>query len=217
MSEWDAFEAVIRRHIADALGSVGRPRWGTVSSVDPVRNAVKMVMHPDEVESGWLPVLQKGAGAGAADAVIPEPGWVGYTIPDLLDSSHPVVLGFIHTDATPLPTIPATAGSTPGTPNPTPVAAQAGERVIIGGGGISMRFGTNGVLYINAPGGIQTDGGQVLHNSNVVANGNISDLAGVHGTLDLLRSDYNAHKHYIYNVQLGSSTVLSDVPNIQDS
>ena len=72
------------------------------------------------------------------------------------------------------------------------------------------------MLYINAPGGIQTDGGQVTHNSNVMANGDISDKAGAHGTLALLRTDYNTHKHYIYNVQLGTSTVLSDVPNVQD-
>jgi hypothetical protein len=216
MSEWDALEAVIRRHVADALGSIGRPRWGTVTSVDPARMAVRMLMHPDDVESGWIPVLQRGAGPTAADAIIPQIGWTGYTVPDLLDASHPVVMGFIHTDAAPLPTIPATAGTTPGTPNATPVTAQAGERVLIGGGGISMRFGANGVLYINAPGGIQTDGGRVVHNSDVVANGDIYDKAGAHNTLATLRSDYDAHKHYVENVQPGSNTVLSDLPTVLD-
>lgn len=52
-----------RRVAEAAVARAGKPLNGIVSAVDPVNHAVKVLMQPDNVESGWLPVATIAAGS----------------------------------------------------------------------------------------------------------------------------------------------------------
>lgn len=52
-----------RRVAEAAVARSGKPCHGIVSAVDPVNHAVKVLVQPDNVESGWLPVATIAAGS----------------------------------------------------------------------------------------------------------------------------------------------------------
>lgn len=52
-----------RRVAEAAVARVGKPCHGIVSAVDPVNHAVKVLVQPDNTESGWLPVSTIAAGS----------------------------------------------------------------------------------------------------------------------------------------------------------
>lgn len=54
--------------------SIGQPRFGTVTSVDPQRAAARVALQPEGVVTGWLPVLSAWVGAGWGMACPPAPG-----------------------------------------------------------------------------------------------------------------------------------------------
>ena len=52
-----------RRVAEAAVARAGKPCHGIVSAVDPVNHAVKVLVQPDNTESGWLPVATIAAGS----------------------------------------------------------------------------------------------------------------------------------------------------------
>ncbi|WP_167626893.1 phage baseplate assembly protein V [Gluconobacter thailandicus] len=52
-----------RRVAEAAVARVGKPCHGIVTAVDPVNHAVKVLVQPDNTESGWLPVSTIAAGS----------------------------------------------------------------------------------------------------------------------------------------------------------
>lgn len=52
----------MRRIAEAAVARSGEPLHGIVSAVDPVNHAVKVIVQPSNVESGWLPVASMSCG-----------------------------------------------------------------------------------------------------------------------------------------------------------
>ena len=86
--------------------SAGRPRFGTVVSVDPNRHAAKVALQPEGVVTGWLPVLSPWVGAGWGLCVPPMPGQQVFVLPQDGEGEHGVIVGGAWSDASATPGAP---------------------------------------------------------------------------------------------------------------
>lgn len=191
----DALSNAVLARMAGLMRSVGQPRWGTVASVDAARPAVRVRLQPEDVLTGWLPVLTQAAGGGWSVLTVPTPGMQAMVIPDNGDAWNGVVVGFSHSDAARPASVPDEAG-TGGTLNPTATALRAGETLLTGPGGQVIRIGPDGI-YMR---------GAVTIDGSLRVNGQVEDQ---YGTLNGLRTHYNAHRH----VETGSVTGTTDTPD----
>lgn len=64
MSGYDRLRAEISRSGQSAAANLAQPRTGLVTSYDPDRYAVKVEIQPENVETGWLPILTLMSGQG---------------------------------------------------------------------------------------------------------------------------------------------------------
>jgi phage baseplate assembly protein gpV len=86
--------------------SAGRPRFGTVVSVDPARHAAKVALQPEGVVTGWLPVLSPWVGAGWGLSVPPMQGQQVFVLPQDGEGDHGVIVGGAWSDRSPTPGAP---------------------------------------------------------------------------------------------------------------
>ncbi len=87
--------------------SLGQPRFGVVTSVDPVRYAARVSLQPENVLTGWLPVLSVWAGAGWGAVCLPASGSQVLVVPQEGDAEHGVIVGSCYSDAALPPAVPA--------------------------------------------------------------------------------------------------------------
>lgn len=144
---------------------VGQPRFGTVVSVDVSSYAVRVQLQPENVVSGWFPVLSPWIGAGWGMVAPPAPGDQVLVIPQEGNAEHGVVVGRSFSDVQ------------------RPLPAQVGELWLTHQSGTSLRLLNDGTVRIT--GDLHVDGN--LYVSRDVADG--------HGALSSLRDHYNAHTH----------------------
>jgi phage baseplate assembly protein gpV len=88
------------RFINALKGEAGRldqiqaqPRFGLVTSVDPVNATVRVMLQPESVLSGWLPLLSPWVGAGWGMSCPPAPGDQVFVLCQEGDAEHGVVVG----------------------------------------------------------------------------------------------------------------------------
>jgi phage baseplate assembly protein gpV len=163
MRNW--IEAV-KLHSAVHATSMGQPRHGTVTSVDPVNHAVKVMIEPDGVESGWIPDGVIAAG-GLKIACPSEVGTQVLVVSVEGDAEHPVVVGRLFDTVVTPPTSPATS---------QPV--QPGEIGVFLEGGTYLHM-TKGGVFI---GGNVTVSGTLTATGDVVA-GQISLQEHLHSAV----------------------------------
>ena len=84
----------------------GRPRFGTIVSVDPQRHAARVSLQPEGVMTGWLPVLSPWVGAGWGLSVPPQPGQQVLVLPQDGEGEHGVIVGYAWSDAAAAPGAP---------------------------------------------------------------------------------------------------------------
>ena len=196
----------IRRHAADVTLSLAQSRWGFVVSVDPVKLAVRLNLQPENTLTGWLPICLAGAGSGFTVAAIPDTGWLAFVVPDVGHQDSMVVVGFAHSDPSPLPQVPNEVGSNQ-TQNTDVVPAVAGEVIVRDKSGSVMRFCANGDILI------QPKSGTLWVDGRIVANGDVFDFKG---SLDTLRGEYNVHRHTQGSDSHGDSEVPTDMTDHPD-
>jgi phage baseplate assembly protein gpV len=202
----------IRRIVSEAMAQQPQNRWGVVESVDPARMAVRVLIQPEGVLSGWLPIQGAAASSGWTMLAVPSIGDMACVVPDAGEALGSVS-GFAHNDGRLAPKAPS--GLTGGNSSAVP-----GELLFIGKGGTTVRLCADGTLLIvgdiNVRGSITTTGsvhaqGNVLSDMNVQAALAVKDLNGASGTLQQLRAAYDVHKHG--GVQSGGSlTNTTDTP-----
>lgn len=161
-------------------------RFATVQSVSAADCTVRVLLQPEAVLSGWLPVLMPAVGAGWGLVALPGIGQQVLVVAECGDADSGVVVGAAFSQAHP----PPQAASQPGG-SATP--AQSGEALLIGQGGAVLRLCADGSIFIQAD--------IVNIAGNLVVQGDVSDR---HGSLDRLRGHYNAHTHP--GVQPGSGS-----------
>lgn len=142
----------IKLHSAVHATVMGQPRHGTVTSVDPVNHAVKVMIEPDGVESGWIPDGVMAAGS-LKIACPSEVGTQVILVSVEGDAEHPMVIGRLFDTIVTPPVSPATS---------QPV--QAGEIGVFLEGGAYLHL-TQGGIFI---------GGNVTINGSLTTTGDVT-------------------------------------------
>jgi phage baseplate assembly protein V len=204
---------------ATAAERVGQNRWGTVSSTRSTDTGyqVKVLLQPEGVLSGWLPVLSPMVGGSWGLVSPPAIGQQAFVASDLGDPNHGVVLGMAFSTQN-TPPQPQVDG------NNTPV--KEGQFAIVHKNGSYLLFDDDDVrlvtnrdliatvgrnltatvtetatvkaqtINLNAPtlNADDGNGGKAQWNlhADVHVNGDVFDF---HGSLDRLRANYDAHRH----------------------
>lgn len=97
---------VLKAQAASLDRSLGQPRFGIVTSVDPARYAARVSLQPEGVLTGWLPVLSAWAGAGWGAVCLPAPGNQVLVVPQEGDAEHGVIVGASYSDVARAPAAP---------------------------------------------------------------------------------------------------------------
>lgn len=144
---------------------LAQPRFGTVTSVDPTTATARVLLQPEAVLSGWLPVLSPWIGAGWGMSCPPSPGDQVLVLAQEGDAEHGVIVGRAFSAAAACPATPA------------------GEFWLVHATGSFLKLLNDGTVQI---------GGNVTVTGDLQVTGQISDG---HGRLADLRGHYNGHRH----------------------
>jgi phage baseplate assembly protein V len=102
----DRFLNAVKSHAAAMDRAQGQPRFGLISSIDPGRYAARVLLQPEGVLSGWLPVLSPWVGAGWGISCLPAPGDQVLVLPQEGDAEHGVVVASSFSDRARAPDTP---------------------------------------------------------------------------------------------------------------
>lgn len=160
-------------------GRTGVARFGLVSSFDPVNYAARVLLQPENVLTGWLPVMSLWVGAGWGLAAPLVAGAQVLVIAQEGDAEQGVVIGAVWSMVD------------------KPLAAPAGE--------LWLQHQKGSFIKLTNDGNIALLAAQVNVTGNLVVSGDISDQDGAHGTLAALRQ---AHDQHMHSVPQGGSTSL---------
>lgn len=108
----------------------GRPRFATVASVDTASAAVRVMLQPENVLTGWLPVLSAWTGSGWGFVCLPSPGDQVFVIGQEDDAENGVVVGSAFSSKR------------------SPPQAPAGELWLVHATGTSLRLTNQGIVQI---------------------------------------------------------------------
>ena len=171
----DRFINALKAHAGALDQGIGQPRFATVSSVDPANYCAKVLLQPEGVLSGWLPILSPWVGAGWGAVCPPVPGDQVLVLPQEGDAEHGVIVGRAFSLAA------------------LPPAAPAGELWLVHQTGSFLKLHNDGTVEGTATRWNLT--GDLHVAGSILASGDISDQAQAHGTLGNLREIYNEHTH----------------------
>jgi Type VI secretion system/phage-baseplate injector OB domain/GpV Apex motif len=122
---------------------MGQPRWGIVQSFDPTRYMARITLQPENVLTGWLPIVSPTYGPGWGVVSPLEPGQQVLCIPDNGDHDNPCILGGTWNTQATVPKIPS---SITGQPN----NLQSGEWAFVSPQGSYLRFCADGSVLLSA-------------------------------------------------------------------
>jgi uncharacterized protein involved in type VI secretion and phage assembly len=124
-SLFDALELDTRSH-----GNLAQPRIATISSSNPQTAMAKVLLQPEGVLTGWLPVLTPWAGPGWGMACPPSAGDQVVVIPQEGDAQHGLIVGRLYSSST------------------RPPHAAPGELTLRHQSGCSIRLSNSGTIAI---------------------------------------------------------------------
>jgi Type VI secretion system/phage-baseplate injector OB domain len=110
---------------------IGQPRFGVVASVDPIRSMVRVRFQPENVLSGWLPLLCSWIGSGWGVACSPNPGDQVVIIPQEGDLGAGIVIGSVYSA------------------NQRPPVAPVGEYWLVHQSGASLKLVNDGTIRVD--------------------------------------------------------------------
>lgn len=111
-------------------GRLGQPRFGIVTSVNTKNATARVALQPENVITGWLPVLSQWTGTGQGVLCPPAPGDQVLVIPQEGDGEQGVIVGRAFSDSQPPPDVPV------------------GELWIVHRSGSSLRLLDDGTIHI---------------------------------------------------------------------
>jgi phage baseplate assembly protein V len=165
----DPFWNTVKARAGGLDGLAGAARFGLVSSFDPTAYAARVMLQPENILSGWLPILSAWVGAGWGFAAPLTPGDQVLVIAQEGSAEQGVIVGCVW----------SAVDAPPGAP--------AGELWLCHQSGSFVKLLNDGTILLAA--------GTVNITGNLVVSGDISDQAGAHGTLDALRNAHDGHTH----------------------
>jgi phage baseplate assembly protein gpV len=165
----DRFWNAVKGRAGGLDGLAGVARFGLVSSFDPASYAARVLMQPENILSGWLPILSSWVGSGWGLAAPLTPGDQVLVLMQEADSEHGVIAGCVWSAVD------------------KPLPAPSGELWFQHQSGSFLKLHNDGTIAIQAP--------TVTITGNLQVTGDISDQNATHGSLAVLRSAYDAHTH----------------------
>jgi phage baseplate assembly protein gpV len=157
-------------HAAGLDAASAQPRFGVVSSVDPSTYTARVLLQPENVLSGWLPILTAWSGPGWGLVCPPSPGQQVLVVAQEGESEHGVILGAAFSEAA------------------APPAAPSGELWLVHASGSFLKLGNDGSIAGRASqftfsGDLHLTGnlfvsGNISDGGNISAAGNITDATG---------------------------------------
>ncbi len=162
----DKFLNILKGQSAQLDQAWAHPRLATVSSVDTATSTVRVVVQPEGLLSGWLPVTSCWIGNGWGFVCPPQAGDQVVVLWQEGDAEQGVVVGRLWSNGIPPPQAPA------------------GECWFVHGSGSFIKLHNDG--------SIESSAATWLHNGNLTVTGAIADF---HGSLGALRDHYNMHTH----------------------
>jgi hypothetical protein len=110
--------------------SFAQPRMGTVTSSNPHTAMAKVLLQPEGVLTGWLPVLTQWAGSGWGMACPPSSGDQVLVIPQEGDAQHGLIVGRLYSNSV------------------RPPQAEPGELSLSHQSGCSLRLLNSGIVIV---------------------------------------------------------------------
>ncbi len=162
----DSFLNHLRGQSAQLDQGWAQPRLALVSSVNPAQASVKVLIQPENVLSGWLPVASPWGGAGWGLCCPPSPGDQVLVVWQEGDAEHGIVVARLWSATT------------------APPNAPVGEFWLVHQSGSFLKLLNDGSIVSSAA--------TWLHSGDLKVSGNVSDS---HGSMAALRSHYNVHVH----------------------
>jgi phage baseplate assembly protein gpV len=149
----------IKKHVAGMIAQVPQPRIGIVSSVDPVSHTVKVLLQPENLETGWLECGALTVGV-ASIVAMPQQGQQVVVVPNSGSADDGMVVAGLWGGSSQPPISAVTMKQ-----------AQPGEVMITCPGGAYIHI-TGGKIYL---GGVQiVVNGPLQVNGTIAATGNIT-------------------------------------------
>lgn len=126
----ERFLNALKLYAHDMDQAQGRPRFATVVSVDTKTATARVMLQPENVLTGWLPVLSAWTGAGWGMICLPSPGDQVFVIGQEGDADNGVIIG---------------SGFSA---KRTPPQAPAGELWLVHSKGTSLKLTNDGSIQI---------------------------------------------------------------------
>ena len=186
----EAWLNAIRAQAGVMSGATGQVRCGTVQSVDPATYCAKVMLQPEGVLTGWLPVAANWVGAGWGMVAPPSPGQQVVVLAQEGQAEHGLVLGGLFSLSAPPPQAPS------------------GELWLVHQTGSCLKLHNDGSIEGKAT--IWNLTGLIQLTGSLIASGDISDQGGAHGTFGNLRTIYDEHIHP--DVQNGPGSTGLPIP-----
>lgn len=111
-------------------GHLAQPRMGVVASSNAQTAMAKVLVQPEGVLTGWLPVMTQWTGAGWGMFCPPNPGDQVLVIPQEGDFQHGIIVGRLYSNTV------------------RPPNAEVGELILCHRSGCSLRLSNNGTVLI---------------------------------------------------------------------
>ena len=165
----DRFWNAVKAHAGALDGMAGVPRFGLVSSFDPAAYAARVLVQPENVLSGWLPIVSAWVGAGWGFAAPLTPGDQVLVLAQEGDAEHGVILGCVWSAVD------------------KPMGTPSGELWLQHRSGSFVKLKNDGTIALQAS--------VVNVTGNLIVTGDISDRNGAHGVLASLRNAHDMHTH----------------------
>jgi hypothetical protein len=96
----------IKSHAASLDQSTGQIKFGTVTSVNSQNATARVLIQPEGVLSGWLPVLSQWVGSGWGMVCPPSPGDQVLLVPQEGDIEQGIIIGRIFSNKQMPPVVP---------------------------------------------------------------------------------------------------------------
>lgn len=162
----DSFLNHLRGQSAQLDQGWAQPRLGVVSSVNAANYTARVLLQPENVLSGWLPIGSSWVGGGWGLACLPNAGDQVLIIWQEGNPEHGIIVCRLWSTTLSAPTIPV--------------------------GELWMVHQSGSYLKLQNDGSIASSAGTWSHHGSLQVSGDVSDN---HGSLASLRGHYNEHVH----------------------
>jgi phage gp45-like len=102
----ERLSSAIKSHATSLDQSSGQIKFGTVTSVNSQNATARVLIQPDGVLSGWLPVLSQWVGAGWGLVCPPSPGDQVLLVPQEGDVEQGIIIGRSYSNKQMPPVVP---------------------------------------------------------------------------------------------------------------